>query len=58
MKKADKESPKITDNGYILAGKNCGRDKDGVFQCVCGECKQKEVEHGTETIRRERTQDS
>lgn len=42
MKKADKESPEIADNGYILAGKNCGRDKDGAFRCVCGECKPEE----------------
>lgn len=40
MKKADKESPEIADNGYIFAGKNCGRDKNGVFRCVCGECKE------------------
>lgn len=38
MKKTDNESPKIADNGYTIVGKNCGRDKNGVFKCVCGKC--------------------
>lgn len=38
MKKPDKKSPGIADNGYTLVGKYCGRDKNGVFKCVCGKC--------------------
>lgn len=38
MKKTDNESPEIADNGYTLVGKYCGRDKNGVFKCVCGKC--------------------
>ena len=38
MKKPDKPRPKIADNGYIVVGENCGRDKKGVFRCVCGKC--------------------
>nr|DAY22553.1 MAG TPA: hypothetical protein [Bacteriophage sp.] len=30
--------PEITDNGYTIIGPNCGRDKNGVFKCVCGKC--------------------
>lgn len=26
-------------NGYAIVGKNCGRDKNGIFRCVCGKCK-------------------
>ena len=26
-------------NGYEIVGKNCGRDKNGIFRCVCGKCK-------------------
>ena len=26
-------------NGYASVGKNCGRDKNGIFRCVCGKCK-------------------
>jgi len=26
-------------NGYAIVGKNCGRDKSGIFRCVCGKCK-------------------
>lgn len=25
-------------NGYAIVGKNCGRDKNGIFRCVCGKC--------------------
>lgn len=24
--------------GYRVVGKNCGRDRDGVFHCFCGKC--------------------
>lgn len=26
-------------NGYAIVGKKCGRDKNGIFRCVCGKCK-------------------
>lgn len=26
-------------NGYAIVGKDCGRDKNGIFRCVCGKCK-------------------
>lgn len=29
---------KRSDNGYSIAGKDCGRDENGVFHCVCGKC--------------------
>lgn len=25
---------------YEINGRNCGRDKNGVFHCVCGKCKE------------------
>lgn len=25
-------------SGYAIVGKDCGRDKNGVFRCVCGKC--------------------
>lgn len=25
---------------YKINGQNCGRDKNGVFHCVCGKCKE------------------
>lgn len=23
-------------NGYAIGAKDCGRDKNGIFRCVCG----------------------
>lgn len=27
------------DTAYEVVGSDCGRDKDGVFHCVCGMCR-------------------
>ena len=40
-KKSYGAPPEITDNGYIIVGEYCGRDKNGVFTRVCGKCKPK-----------------
>lgn len=29
---------KAEEKGYTIVGKYCGRDKNGVFRCVCGKC--------------------
>lgn len=26
-------------SGYTIVGKDCGRDKNGIFRCACGKCK-------------------
>ena len=39
MKKENQNMTKNIDRGYIFVGEKCGRDKNGVFRCVCGKCK-------------------
>ncbi|WNX84398.1 hypothetical protein RWV98_17765 [Agathobaculum sp. NTUH-O15-33] len=31
-------------NRYLVASPKCGRDKNGVFRCVCGNCRALNVE--------------
>lgn len=33
------EKPPATGIAYEVVGLDCGRDKDGVFRCVCGMCR-------------------
>ncbi len=35
----NKEEFPATNYAYEVVGRNCGRDKNGVFRCVCGKCK-------------------
>lgn len=46
MKDREKDGG-VPDWAYEISGEGCGRDKNGVFHCVCGKCKplRKKSEH-------------